>query len=278
MTTTASGEEATADTIDGLRLGGGTFTRLPMTPPRVVDAAAGRVAMLSAPIWGLLLGGLAGALAGAAWWWLGRDGAPPDAAAGLCAVIGLTALAWLSRGLHLDGLADTIDGFASMRRGADAFSVMRDPQVGALGAAGLVLILLTQISALAVVVTATSPAGIAAVMAAMGLISRGVLPWAVRAGTPAADSGLGNAVVGSVPSAQAAVALTVTAAASAGLLIWTGLPVVAALLPCVAAAVASILLRRSAIVRFGAVNGDVLGALVEVAAAGALVVTALAVG
>lgn len=270
-TTRGTGQHATF--LDGLRLGGGTFTRLPMTPPRAVNASSGRIAMLSAPVWGVVLGLIAGGLAGAQWWWFTRDD-PGALAALLSAAVVLAALAWLTRGLHLDGLADTFDGFASMRRGADALAIMRDPNIGALGAAGLVLVLLIQLISLALLLTKTSPWGFVLVVTAICVVSRGILPWMIRAGTPGSNTGLGVVVVGSVPTAAAIAATALSALAAAALLVAAGLGVVAAVLAMLAAIAASLILRRSALRRFGVLTGDVLGAAVETSATCALLVAA----
>ena len=48
---------------DGDRLAVGTLTRLPVTPPRIVDRRVARVAMLLAPAVGAVLGLLVGAAA-----------------------------------------------------------------------------------------------------------------------------------------------------------------------------------------------------------------------
>lgn len=57
-------------------------------------------------------------------------------------VLLIILLVWLTRGLHQDGLADTLDGLAGGRTPADRLSIMRDPQIGAIGATGLFLSLL----------------------------------------------------------------------------------------------------------------------------------------
>ncbi|MFM8551745.1 MAG: adenosylcobinamide-GDP ribazoletransferase [Nitrospiraceae bacterium] len=53
----------------------------------------------------------------------------------------IVILVILTRGLHQDGLADTLDGLAGGRTPADRLAIMRDGRVGAIGATGLVLVL-----------------------------------------------------------------------------------------------------------------------------------------
>jgi adenosylcobinamide-GDP ribazoletransferase len=53
----------------------------------------------------------------------------------------LGCLALLTRGLHLDGFADTIDGFASGGPKEKILQVMRDSRIGAFGAVGLILLI-----------------------------------------------------------------------------------------------------------------------------------------
>jgi len=57
-------------------------------------------------------------------------------------VIGL--LAFLTRGLHLDGLADTMDGLASGGTREKILEVMRDSRIGAFGVISLILLLGTK--------------------------------------------------------------------------------------------------------------------------------------
>ena len=72
---------------------------------------------------------------------LGRAAAescPAPAAAAL--LLALTVL--LTRGLHLDGLADTVDGLGGGRTPEDRLAIMKDSRVGAFGVVSLVLVLL----------------------------------------------------------------------------------------------------------------------------------------
>ncbi|HHY93612.1 MAG TPA: adenosylcobinamide-GDP ribazoletransferase [Firmicutes bacterium] len=63
----------------------------------------------------------------------------------------LVTLAWmLTGGIHLDGLADTVDGLASRAPAARALEVMHDPRVGAVGAAAAFLTILIKYASLAV--------------------------------------------------------------------------------------------------------------------------------
>lgn len=49
--------------------------------------------------------------------------------------------AWLTRALHLDGLADLLDAAGSGKRGEDFHAVLKDSRMGAFGAVGLVMAL-----------------------------------------------------------------------------------------------------------------------------------------
>jgi adenosylcobinamide-GDP ribazoletransferase len=84
------------------------------------------------PLVGLLLGVL---LWGA--YWLFSRAFPRT----LCD--GLILLLWviITGALHLDGLADTLDGLAAGKSAAERLQIMRDHRVGTFGAVGLILIL-----------------------------------------------------------------------------------------------------------------------------------------
>ena len=56
----------------------------------------------------------------------------------------VAALAFLSGGLHLDGLADTMDGIAGHRTAEQRLEIMRDSRIGGFGAIGLALFLLAE--------------------------------------------------------------------------------------------------------------------------------------
>jgi adenosylcobinamide-GDP ribazoletransferase len=238
-------------------------------PARAIVAAA----MAWAPAVGLLLGVLAAAVM------LAVDhllGAGPLTGAGLA----VAALALLSRGLHLDGLADLADGLGSGKPGPAALDIMRRSDIGPFGVVTLVLTLLIQVAALSQAESAGHGRGAAALIAA-AVTGRLALTWACRRGVVAArPDGLGALVAGSVSPAMAAAAtlvtlagavaaVTVSAAVVGEPLGWT-LP-----LAVVAGLGAAFALQRHAVRRLGGITGDVLGALAEVATTVTLVVAAM---
>ena len=60
----------------------------------------------------------------------------------------IVLLVLMTRALHQDGLADTLDGLAGGRTIEDRLRIMRDPRVGAIGATGLFLSLLLRYAGL----------------------------------------------------------------------------------------------------------------------------------
>ncbi|MEU7936787.1 adenosylcobinamide-GDP ribazoletransferase [Microbispora bryophytorum] len=181
------------------RLAVGTLTVFPVRPVEVDRAVAGR-AMSLAPFVGLLLGLAAAvvlAVAGAV------SGSPL-----LGAVLAVAALAWLTRALHLDGLADLADGFGSGRPADGALEVMKRSDIGPFGVVTIVIALLVQVAALSRDGTAAWAALVTA--AATGRLA---VTWACRGGVPAArPTGLGALVAGTVRRGAAIGATLATAA------------------------------------------------------------------
>ena len=91
------------------------------------------------PFVGILLGGLLAMTDVLLARWL-----PREAVAALLILV----LVAMTRGLHQDGLADTLDGLAGGRTTGDRLTIMRDPRIGAIGATGLFLSLILRYSAL----------------------------------------------------------------------------------------------------------------------------------
>ncbi len=66
----------------------------------------------------------------------------PTELTGVCLVI---ALAVLSRGLHIDGVADTVDGLLGGKSKEDALRIMKDSSIGAFGVASLILLIIAKV-------------------------------------------------------------------------------------------------------------------------------------
>jgi adenosylcobinamide-GDP ribazoletransferase len=220
-----------------------------------------------APLVGLLLGGVTTgvAVAGA------RLVSPLTGA-----VLGVAALAALTRGLHLDGLADTADGLGPLRGRERALEVMRQGDVGPFGVVTLVLTVLLQVAATSALLTADH--GWTAIWTAV-LAARLAMTRTGLAGVPAAaGSTLGRAVTGTV-SLRWWAAVLVTSAGVVAALAAGDRDLAAALAGSALAglAAADFLLHRAR-TRLGGVTGDVMGAMGEVAAAVTLLVAAAALG
>jgi adenosylcobinamide-GDP ribazoletransferase len=246
----------------GLRLALTTFTVLPLRGGRVDRASAG-VAMALAPLVGAALGALLGGLALG----LRAAGAPAFVAAALVVAAELL----LTRGLHVDGLGDTADALGSYRDRDRALAIMRSPEVGPFGVAAIGTDLLLRAGCVAALLGRPGWAVLAGLAAATAT-GRLAVSWACRQAVPSArPEGLGALVAGTVHPAVAALATVAVAALALAAVPgrwWQG-PVAV-----LAAGVLAELLRRHVTRRLGGVTGDVLGAVVEVAAVGCLVVLA----
>ncbi|MEV4894511.1 adenosylcobinamide-GDP ribazoletransferase [Nonomuraea sp. NPDC055795] len=269
--------------MDGLRFAIGTLSVFPVRVSRVDREVAGR-AMALAPLAGLALGVVAAVPLLLP---LVSPGPPL-----LAAALSLGLLAVLTRGLHLDGLADLADGLGSGKPAPQALDIMKKSDIGPFGVLTLVVTLLIQAAALS---------GLPAWLGAASLVTacatgRLALTWACRAGVPAArPDGLGAMVAATVrPAARwTATLATLALALALSLPLMTGisqspLPVaatgisqsllpVAVVLPSavVAGLAAAMALLGHARRRLGGITGDVLGALVETATTAALVTCAL---
>ncbi|WP_327735095.1 adenosylcobinamide-GDP ribazoletransferase [Streptomyces nojiriensis] len=256
-----------ASFLDGLRF---TFGILTVLPARITrwDRPAARTGMACAPLAGLVVGVLA-ALPGALVLLLG--GGPL-----LAAALTVAVPAALTRGLHLDGLADTADGLGSAKPADEALRIMKQSDIGPFGVVALVLVLLLQVAALSDIYADSWIGGaLAAVVAAVA--ARLAMTLACREGVPAArPGGLGAAVAGAVPRRAAALIAVLTVALAAAAALPLGLPAAGRSAAAVLAALlAAQLLLRRCVRRFDGVTGDVFGALAEVAATTALIVLAL---
>ncbi|MFE2678184.1 adenosylcobinamide-GDP ribazoletransferase [Streptomyces hygroscopicus] len=247
-----------------MRFAFGTLTVLPVRGTRW-DRQAAHAGMLCAPLAGLTVG-LCAAAVGGALLFLGGGA--------LTAAVATAAIpAVLTRGLHLDGLADTADGLGSGKPAEDALRVMKRSDIGPFGVITLLFVLLGQVAALAQLYGRGWAHG-AVAAAVAGVAARCALTLATRVGVPAArPEGLGAAVAGTVPWRSAGVVAAVTVAGCAAVAAPFGpYAVVRHAFAVLAALAAAELLLHHCRRRLDGVTGDVFGALAETAATTALVV------
>ncbi|MDH4320456.1 MAG: adenosylcobinamide-GDP ribazoletransferase [Desulfobulbaceae bacterium] len=257
---------------NALRIALAFLTRLPVRMPVGVSGLFLARSSAFFPLIGWLVGGM---MAVIAWAVLVLGGTPL-----LAAVLAVTASAWLTRGLHLDGVADLCDGLGGSHEPARRLAIMKDSATGAFGVIGVVLLLLIKVAALTallaqVLVPARCGVPILAPSVAVGLlVAPAAARWAMASlafgSRYPREIGTGHAFVGQVRAGYLL----------AGLLFLfplLSLAVRPALVGILCAQLPAVWLRFKCNKALGGITGDVLGAACELGeAAGWLGVVLLA--
>jgi adenosylcobinamide-GDP ribazoletransferase len=265
------------------------FTVIPAGVPSAIRRNAAARALPWLPVVGALVSAIAAGVMLAV-----QAGGHSEARRLLAATLAVAILGLLTGGLHLDGLADTADGLGSRRPSREALAIMRRPDIGPMGVAALLLVILVQITALAAIGPGTLSAA-ALVLAAV--TSRVAVVLATGPGSPSARPGGFGALITEATTTRvrvAAVAVLLVAVVAAALLLGAiplgagslggaagagrvgSLPTAARwLVATLAGLLAADLLRRKARRRLGGMTGDVFGAVIEVCTAAVLLVLAL---
>jgi adenosylcobinamide-GDP ribazoletransferase len=171
----------------------------------------------------------------------------------LCDALLITLVTLITGALHLDGLADVCDGLAA-RGGRERFlAIMKDSQVGAIGAVGLVLGLLLKWQALA----AVPPELKWQALLLFPTLARFGQVLTLTGASHARQDGLGAAFVAGSGTVQLLLALVSAAVAGYFLLDFRGIIALAAV--CILTAAGREFFQR----KLGGLTGDTIGCISE---------------
>lgn len=199
------------------------------------------------PVAGWIIGIL---LAGAAWF-ASRFALPVLPAA----VLIVAMEAWFTRGLHLDGLADLMDGLGGGNTPDKRLAIMKDSATGAFGVVGLICLLLLKVGCIReILALPTCPEKYLLVACVPALSRWAMVTLAYKSKYPR-QTGTGHPFVGKVVFNSIIIGTVLCLPALSlqglGLVVW-----VAVLLP-------HVWLRFNATQALGGITGDVLGAACE---------------
>jgi len=174
----------------------------------------------------------------------------------------LAVAACLTGALHLDGLADTADGFGGGHSREETLRIMRDPAIGTYGAVAVMLMLMARASALSTLIERRAAGPFLLLAPALSRWTMVALGHALSYARP--EDGLGS-LAGTVTRRQLALATAITAAVSVAA---RGQYAIAAW---GAAIGVTVICGRIFARRLGGFTGDTLGANSELTEAAVLV-------
>lgn len=163
-------------------------------------------------------------------------------------------LGLLTRGLHLDGVADTFDAlhFAKFDRDK-ALSVMKDSSIGTFGVSALIILLLSKF----VFVYSIPYENIFGVIVVVPVISRWSSSLVARFTTPASGKGLGSTFTGNVATEYFLVCTIITLLLSLLFLGFSGILVFLSVI------IFTSLITWYLSSLFGGTTGDIYGSVIE---------------
>ena len=180
------------------------------------------------------------------------------------AVVVLVAGSWLTRGIHLDGLADMADGFGGGHSREKALLIMKDSNVGAFGVIALILIFLAKFAALC----AISAGGALFLLVPAFVISRYAMVNVAVSLPYARQEGTGGPFIKGASSLHSIIAGVISLVIVVIFAGWLGL--LALVISLLAALLLSLYFKK----RVGGVTGDLLGATSEITEALTLLIIA----
>lgn len=222
------------------------LTVIPLRPAALPEKNALRAAVSFFPLIGWLLGTLGLALA------IALDRFLPEQISNVFLV---TYFVLFTGALHLDGLADTVDGLFGGRKPSERLAIMRKSDIGAFGSVAVALLLIFKLTFLQAL---TGYLRYSAILAAP-ILSRWTVVLLCFLFTPARRRGFGKLIIGQVNRAQLALA-SVFLLPLGLILVWLNpKTLVIFILPFISLLLAFYLQRR-----FTGLTGDHLGFSIEI--------------
>lgn len=196
----------------------------------------------------------------------------------VAAVLIVLLLEAVTRGLHMDGLMDTADGVLSGAPRERMLVIMKDSNVGAMGAVAAVLIILLKVAALGALTRADAAAPLlAGWCAARALPALDVYAWPYARATGTGEAFTRERTPGPVVMAAGLLAAGVVATAFVTVAVDGAGTWSAGLVVAVVAMAVALLVQAAVAKRLGGLTGDVYGLGVELAETAALVTGCLLV-
>lgn len=169
--------------INGLILSLQFFTRIPINKEIDFNKENIKYSIFFLPLVGIIIGGLGGVVYALL--------APHNLI--LASFITLLTSIVITGGLHLDGLADTFDGFLANREKEETLEIMKDSRIGAFGVLSMLLLIMLKF------ILILSIDNLPLILALSLANSRLVSAWLIAVKKNAKPSGLGKLFTSSDP-------------------------------------------------------------------------------
>ncbi|NEZ47028.1 adenosylcobinamide-GDP ribazoletransferase [Clostridium niameyense] len=161
------------------------FTRIPINKNLDCSKENFKTAAMFLPIVGLIIGMINFAI-----YILFKDLLPYK----IIAIIILLITAMITGGLHLDGLADTFDGFFSLREKNKIMEIMKDSRIGSYGSIALIFDIILKIEILTLLIQK----GITISLILLPIVGKNSILFLCLSSKTAKKSGSGNIFIGNM--------------------------------------------------------------------------------
>lgn len=223
------------------------LTKLPVNLPRIPTPQENAVSALYYPLVGFIIGVIL---------WTVAVYVP----IGIVAKSVLLTLLWLwlTGGLHLDGLADTVDGFVGGYGDKErTLDIMKDPHIGAMGVMAIVGAILLKF-AFIIEILAIKNLEILDILILSPILGRVMILWLLLSTPYIRKNGLGSALSAYLPKKLAVTVLILS------LFVVVVLPMKMAIIVLIGFFVLGFYLTSWFKKRIGGITGDTIGASVEI--------------